>query len=242
MSFSLITGANRGIGLEYVRQLAANASNTVVALVRSASAANPELEAAATAGPGKIHILECDVSSSASISALPGLINSTLGADTKFDLVINNAAILHSQTLSPLDVTPDAVFSHMTTNLIGPMLTFQVLQPFLKEGSKIANISSGAGCITMTADGRMKSLRPITAYSISKAALNMLTACQAKHMEPKGVVVVAVDPGWVKTKMGGPGAQIEIADSARDVLKTLDGLTMKDTAKFVLYNGTELPW
>lgn len=129
--------------------------------------------------------------------------------------------------------------AHFETNVIGPALLLQALAPRLAMGAVVANITSGVGSMAMIMDGRVNAQYP--AYSISKTALNMLTVHQAAELKGKAIVV-CVDPGWVKTKMGGLGALMEAADSARNVLRTLSSLRDEDTGKFMSNDGTPVPW
>jgi NAD(P)-dependent dehydrogenase (short-subunit alcohol dehydrogenase family) len=127
----------------------------------------------------------------------------------------------------------------MATNVLGPARTLQALLPLLAPDAVVANISSGIGSLTMLSDGRIPA--KAAPYSLSKAALNMLTVHQARQLreEGSGVVVVAIDPGHVKTEMGGPEAVVEVADSARGVL---GGWGVGDSGRFLLYSGVGLEW
>ncbi|AEO59581.1 NADP-dependent dehydrogenase-like protein [Thermothelomyces thermophilus ATCC 42464] len=247
MPVYVITGTRAGIGLEHVRQLSQAASNTVFALVRSAAGDLATLKSIQQTAAAKVHILECDVSSESSIAALPDRIREASGdANIKINTLINNAAVLHAREQTALTLTPAALNDHMRSNLLGPALVLQALLPLLAPGARVANISSGAGSLTLLATGRITP--EITPYSLSKAALNMLTVHQQAQLRARsggggsGIVVVAVDPGHVKTEMGGPNAVVEVEDSARAVLKLVEGLTERDGGKFWLYNGEELPW
>ncbi|KAL2126624.1 hypothetical protein VTI74DRAFT_523 [Chaetomium olivicolor] len=245
MPVYVVTGARTGIGREYIRQISLSPSNTVFALVRSLSGDISALQAIQATNPGKVHILACDVSSPASISTLPEAITSASGNPSlKVDVVINNAAILHSRPQTALTMTSETLLSHIQTNVLGPTLVFQALLPLLSSTAKVANITSGIGSLAMVSDGRINA--EITPYSISKAALNMFTVHQARQLkekeETKGIVVVAVDPGHVKTEMGGPAAVVEVEDSARGVLKTMEGLGEGDSGRFLLYTGVGLEW
>ncbi|GKT87347.1 short chain dehydrogenase/reductase SDR [Colletotrichum tofieldiae] len=207
----VITGARGGIGLEYVTQLSRDPANTVVALVRSASpsADLSSLAAVKAASKATTHILECDIASEASIRALPGVLSAALGHSARVDVLINNAATLQYASQTSLTLDAAAVEAHMTTNVLGPARMLQALLPFLTAGGDgeglavavVANITSGAGSLGCISEGRVKPV--LAGYSISKAALNMLTVHQAKELKNKGVVVVAVDPGHVKTASGG---------------------------------------
>ncbi|KAL2880449.1 hypothetical protein SGCOL_004169 [Colletotrichum sp. CLE4] len=260
----VVTGARAGIGLEYINQLSKSPSNTVIALVRSTSpSSSPSLsvlEAIRSSSVATTHILECDVSSEASIAALPGRLSAVLdkGRETtpaKVDFLINNAATLQFAHQTSLTLDKEGLDVHMETNVLGPARMVQVMMPFLtaKRGDEgksegeggeriaavVANITSGAGSLGWTSDGRVGML---AGYSISKAALNMLTVHQARELRSEGVVVVAVDPGHVKTASGGPGATVEVEDSARGILSLLAGLKVANSGRFFLYNGTSVPW
>ncbi|GKT47229.1 C-factor [Colletotrichum spaethianum] len=245
-----ITGARGGIGLEYVAQLSRDPANTVVALVRSASSSAGFSSLAATQATSKatVHILECDVASEASISALPGILSAALGDSARVDVLINNAATLQYASQTSLTLDAAGLEVHMTSNVLGPARMVQVMLPFLtargdgegRAAAVVANITSGAGSLSQISEGRV---RPVLAgYSLSKAALNMLTVHQAKELRSKGVIVVVVDPGHVKTAAGGPGATVEVEDSAGSVLRLLAGLRDEDSGRFYLYNGTSVPW
>ncbi|KAK7985111.1 NAD(P)-binding protein [Apiospora saccharicola] len=225
MPVYVVTGARGGIGLEYVRQLTTNPSNTVIATLRDTSADISDLQ-------------DCDISSESSIATLAQAIPPI--GEEKIDVLINNAAIQQSQDQTGLKIDGDSLLSHMKTNVLGPAKITQTLLPYLRVGSAvIANISSGLGSLAVLSD---RSIDPcMTSYSISKCALNMLMVHQAYEL--KGVaVVVCVDPGHVKTVMGGPEVAVEVDDSARGVLKVLSGLKTEDTGKFFQYTGDNVPF
>jgi len=230
-----------GIGLGYVRELSKSPSNTVFALVRSLTKGDLTAlqEIQASCAPGQVRILECDVSSPESVTKLPA----QLPSDTTIDVLINNAAILHGDENS-LTLKPETLHEHIQTNVLGPALVFQTLLPYLSPTAKVVNISSGLGSMQMLLDGRINADR--TAYSVSKAALNMLTVHQAKQVKTvagkEGVIVVCVDPGWVKTEMGGPNAVLRVEDSVQGVLKVIEGLRIEDSGGFFLYRGDKLDW
>ncbi|KAK4171518.1 NADP-dependent dehydrogenase [Triangularia setosa] len=248
----VITGTRTGIGLEYVRQLAQSHNNTIFAIVRSLTgdlAALKSIQASSSHLDSKVYILECDVSFPSSIAALPELILSATDTDTantplKIDVLLNNAATLHSRPETALTLTAPTLLSHMQTNVLGPALVFQSLfsSGLLSPTARVVNITSGIGSLRMVGDGRINA--EITPYSISKTALNMFTVHQARQLRAVGseAVAVAVDPGHVKTEMGGPAAVVEVEDSARGVLKVVKELKEGDSGKFLLYNGEELEW
>jgi NAD(P)-dependent dehydrogenase (short-subunit alcohol dehydrogenase family) len=239
MPVFVITGARTGIGLEYTRHLANNPSNIVVAVVRDLKADITSLKAITLSSAAKAHILECDISSETSLSSLAPHFVSAVGQEARVHVLINNAAILHSRQKTSLNLSADGLLSHISTNVVGPTKVLQSLLPHLAPGAIVANITSGIGSLTMISDGRITA--GITPYSISKTALNMLTVHQAQQLKGKAIVV-CIDPGHVKTVMGGPNAVMEIEDSAKSVLATLANLKAHDNGKFLLYDGTELPW
>ncbi|KAK4153822.1 C-factor [Chaetomidium leptoderma] len=189
---------------------------------------------------------QCDVSSSSSISALPNLLLSTTQDPQSFKInfLINNAGIIHSRPETSLTMSPAALLSHITTNVLGPSQILQALLPLLAPNAVVANISSGIGSLAMVSDGRIDAAVTGTPYSISKAALNMLTVHQAQQLKAmgNGVVVVAVDPGYVKTDMGGAQAMVEVADSASGVLGVLGALKEGGGGKFFSFTGERLEW
>lgn len=235
----VITGARAGIGLEYIRQLSTSRDNTVVAVVRDVAADLTHLNniLASSATKAQVYVAEGNLASPESLASLP----SRLPQGLKIDFLIQNGAILIEATRGEKasTVAVNSLNAHFETNVIGPVLLLQALAPLLATGAVVANITSGVGSMAMIMDGRVNAQYP--AYSISKTALNMLTVHQAAELKGKAIVV-CVDPGWVKTKMGGPGALMDAADSASNVLRTLSSLRDEDTGKFMSNDGTPVPW
>jgi NAD(P)-dependent dehydrogenase (short-subunit alcohol dehydrogenase family) len=228
----VITGANRGLGLEFVRQLSATASNTIIAGVRSLKGDLNDLQALASKPP-TIRILECDTASLDSISAFGAAVTKTLGPDGQVDYLLNNAGINTVPTQTALKLDANDVQEHIAVNVLGPAKTVEALLPHLGEGSVVVNMSSGLGSCG-------KGTGKCAAYSISKAALNMLTVHQAAELKGRGVKVISMDPGWVKTRMGGAGAVLEPEESISGMLKVIHGL--EGSGKFYRYDGSEVPW
>ncbi|PMD43060.1 NAD(P)-binding protein [Hyaloscypha variabilis F] len=239
MPVFVITGANRGLGLEFVRQLSTDSSNTILAATRSLSRDLSDLESLKSKG-ATIHILECDTGSQDSITAFSKQVASVLGGDDKkIDFLLNNAGINATPKQTSLTLTPDSLANHINVNVLGPANTVQVLESHLQKGTVVMNMTSGLGSLGYS---RTKDPTGCTSYSISKAALNMLTVHQADNLKGKGVVVVCIDPGWVKTDMGGSGAVLEKEESIGGMLKCLRGLKSTDSGRFFLYDGSERPW
>lgn len=193
----MITGANRGLGLEFVRQLTTTSTtgpHTILATVRSlANTDVSALEALAknTTNSSTLTIHECDTSTPSSIRAFTASLPSSL---TSLSTVINNAGINSHPSQSALTMTPEVMHAHIDTNVLGPALLTQSLLPLLQKGSVVVNVTSGMGSFgkAIVADAK-------TTYSVSKAALNMLSAHQAAELKGRGIKVLAMDPGWVKT-------------------------------------------
>lgn len=219
----LVTGANRGIGLEFVRQLRAS-GRRVIGAARRPSAA-PELCSLAD------RVVELDTAEDDSIAALP----SRLG-DEPIDVLINNAGVGgEGKTLDSL--TSAELASVFRVNSIGPMLVARAVVAGLRRGRRrlIVNISSILGSIEAHQGGSY-------AYRASKAALNMMTVGLAKELKPEGFCCVTVHPGWVRTDMGGPNAPLAAPDAVASMLRVFEGLAVQDSGRFLNYDGTGLPW
>jgi NAD(P)-dependent dehydrogenase (short-subunit alcohol dehydrogenase family) len=239
MGIFVVTGTNRGIGLEYVRQISADSSNVVFAVVRNVNGDLAALKEIESQSEGRVQILEGDISSESSLNTLASTFASILGQVKKVNVLINNAAILSARSEDSTSLTTESLLAHMTANVMGPAKVVQGLLPHLAQDAVIANITSGVGSLALLSDGTIDA--SITPYSISKTALNMLTVHQAQQLKGQAIVV-CIDPGHVKTTMGGPNAVLEIPDSARGVLGVIAGLQPADTSKFFSYKGEEVPW
>ncbi|WRZ92105.1 SDR family NAD(P)-dependent oxidoreductase [Streptomyces sp. NBC_01007] len=221
---ALVTGANRGIGLETVRRLASD-GHTVHLTARSAEAAADAAEAIGLPG---VRPLRLDVTSEADIAA------AARGIDA-LDVLINNAAITYDTwqraTTADLDVVREAA----ETNLYGPWRLTQMLLPLLRASRhpRVVNVSSEAASLAGMGGGT-------PAYSASKAALNALTRMFAAELRSDGILVNAVCPGWVATDMGGPGGR-PVEEGAASVVwaATLDD--DGPTGGF-FRDGRPLPW
>jgi NAD(P)-dependent dehydrogenase (short-subunit alcohol dehydrogenase family) len=232
---SLVTGANRGLGLEFVRQLLAR-GDRVVATCRQPGKATA-LNALAGEHPGRLHVLPLDVSDPRAIAELVRelLLLDSDDARDRIDLLVNGAGVLHSGERfgSVSAVNLDDSFR---TNAMGPFLLTQALAPRLADGARVANITSQLGSIANTTRFGTPS------YDISKAAQNMATALLAAALRDRGIVVVALHPGWVQTDMGGSGANVTPADSVAGLLRVIGALKPSDSGTFLDWRGQSLPW
>lgn len=190
MGIWVITGANRGLGLEFVTQLSQDSSNTIIAASRSLS---QESLSGLQALDIKVnlHILECDTSSLDSIESFGKQVTALIN-NRKIDFLLNNAGVNVQPEMTSLNVTIEAITENMSVNVIGPAKIVQVLDSHLQSGSVVMNMTSGLGSLEET---RMMDQTKCTAYSISKAGLNMLTLHQASNLKIREVIVVCVDPG-----------------------------------------------
>jgi NAD(P)-dependent dehydrogenase (short-subunit alcohol dehydrogenase family) len=231
-----LTGANRGIGLEFVRQLAPKPRTTIIAAVRSKHGDIAALTSLNTAH--NIHIIECDVSSLDSLSSLEFRVAEILSrTGSNLDYIFNVAGINATSTDTSLTLSSESLQQHMQTNVFGPASIVQSLARYLARGATVLNMTSGLGSLTVATD-----VTKCCTYSMSKAALNMLTLHQAKDLKGQGVKVVCVDPGWVKTRMGGKGAMIEAEVSVGSILDVVKNLGEGDSGKFLRYDGGVVPW
>ena len=217
---ALVTGANRGIGLELCRLLKARGDH-VIAACRGAS---PELKALGVRVEEDV-----DVSDMASLITLA----QRLG-DTELDTLIANAGILRSEELGKLDF--GSIEAQWQVNALGPLRTVEALLSTLRQGSKLALITSRMGSIADNSSGGYYG------YRMSKAALNAAGMSLAHDLKPRGVAVITLHPGFVKTEMTGRHGQLEPSESAKLLLSRIEALTLDSTGQFLHANGEQLPW
>jgi NAD(P)-dependent dehydrogenase (short-subunit alcohol dehydrogenase family) len=230
---SLVTGANRGLGLEFVRQLLAR-GDRVVATCRQPGKATA-LNALAGEHPARLHVLPLDVADPRAIAELQRELLLLADDGDRLDLLVNGAGVLHSGERfgSVSAVNLDDSFR---TNAMGPFLLTQALATRLADNARVANITSQLGSIANTTRFGTPS------YDISKAAQNMATALLAAALRERGIIVVALHPGWVQTDMGGAGATVTPADSVAGLLRVIGGLKPADSGRFLDWRGQSLPW
>ncbi|KAI0266193.1 C-factor [Gloeopeniophorella convolvens] len=229
----LVTGSNRGIGLEIVKQLLASAENIVIATCRRPDAATA-LKALENGAAGKLHVAPLDVSDSTSIKTSAESLKDLLEPQG-LDYLINNAAVQEGPDTA-FDFNEEAFLRTFKANVVGPGLTAQAYLPYLEKGKKktIMNLSSGIGSIA-------SDYGPLhSSYCITKTAVNMLTSKQASAR--KDIIAFAIDPGWVATDMGGPNADLKPEVSVAGLLKVITNITPEQSGKFLRYNGEEVPW
>lgn len=243
-----VIGTNRGIGLEFVRQLAQSPDNTIIATVRP-YADRTDLDAVASP---TTHIVECDTANVQSVHIFSNQVarNVLMGASgpshTKIDFLIVNAGINGTPAgQDSLSLDPVLLSEQMAVNVVGPakVVEFLVDRKALSPAVRILNMSSGFGSLSQSA---AMAFRTSISYSLSKAALNMLTVHQGHDVRARGnlpqAVVISMDPGWVKTRLGVECAPLETSVSVGGMLQVLHGLKDEDNVSFYGQDGKRKEW
>jgi len=231
MITALVTGANKGIGLEFCRQLAAR-GDTVIATCRRPSAALVAL-------PARV-LEEIEMTSDASVARLAREL-----AGVRIDWLVLNAGTYDSAGLGALDF--DRMRHEYDVDALGPLRVTQALLPNLAPGSKIALVGSRAGSIGDNTSGG------VYGYRMAKAALNMAGVSLARDLHARGVAVVVLHPGVVDTdvlraavatlgSMVKPTDTVSPEAAVRDMLVRIDDLTLETSGRFLHRNGQVLPW
>ncbi|HVB83352.1 MAG TPA: SDR family oxidoreductase [Rhodanobacteraceae bacterium] len=233
MRTALITGANRGLGLEFTRQLLAQGLQ-VIACSRTPATAS-ELAALVAAHPQRLRQLPLDVAEAEAIAALPAQL--AAAGVSHLDVLINNAGVLVSGERYGALRAADLARS-FAVNASAPLLLTEALTPLLMQGhaAKVLCVSSQLGSIAQASNYRTVS------YAMSKAALNMGMRRLAAELGPRGIAVVAMHPGWVRTAMGGEQAPLDAPTAVRGMLAVLARLAPGDGGHFYAYDSSELPW
>ena len=225
----LITGANRGIGLEFAREYHAAGWNVI------ATARDPDAARSLKKMADDVRIVKLDVANAASVEAMASALEGQ-----PIDLLINNAAIgVSGASMSSIGTLKVDEFARLLeVNALGPVRVTQALLPNLRagKGKMIVGLSSGLGSIAGNEGGGYYG------YRESKAAIGMFMRSLAAELKNDGFTCIAIDPGWVKTDMGGAGAQLTVEQSVGGMRKVLDSLKPSDTGKFYRYDGSTLPW
>jgi len=219
LTTSLITGCNRGIGLELAKQLAAR-GDTVIGVCRNPSSGLTEL--------GVRIIDNVDVADAAGTERL---CNSLDGLP--IDILINNAGVLMGDSFGDLDY--DAMLHQFKVNSLGPLRVTEALSSNLKRGSRVAIVSSRVGSIEDNSSGGN------WGYRTSKTAVNMIGANLAHELRPRGIAVALLHPGLVATEMTN-GQGVMPSAAARGLIERIDELTLENSGSFWHAEGYKLPW
>jgi NAD(P)-dependent dehydrogenase (short-subunit alcohol dehydrogenase family) len=226
-----ITGANRGVGLSLTEKLL-ESGFIVLAGCRTAS----DKLTALGKSHAELKIVNLDVTDDRSVSQSLAAVSREVD---RLDILINNAAAyLTKSEISLADTDFEDVRKMYEINTLGPLRVTKSFLPLLEQGCKkmIVNISSEAGCITdcwRTSE---------YGYAMSKTALNMQSKILQNYLKPKGFKILAIHPGWVRTDMGGPDADISPKESAEGIAKLVVKDWALDEGIYFDYRGTPLPW
>ncbi|ACD20659.1 SDR family oxidoreductase [Paraburkholderia phytofirmans] len=248
-SVALVTGANQGIGLQIAKDLAARGLTVLV------GSRNLERgEAAATeVGLGAV-ALQLDVTDQASVTSAAARIRNEFG---RLDVLIQNAAISntkkqpgqsveeYAKTARPGNVDLDEMRAVWDTNVFGVLAVYQAMLPLLRKtpGSRIVNVSSGVGSLTTNSNPAFP-YRAIfgPVYAASKTALNALTVAMAIELEPEGIKVNAVSPGFTRTNLNGYAGTETVEEGAREAVRVALLGADGPTGTFTRWNGDTIPW
>lgn len=230
MKTTLITGANRGIGLEFVRQYAAEGWR-ILACSRQPEKSDT-LNAMAARYPEQITVHPLDVADHAQIETLAlSLTNESI------DLLVNNAGI-YTATHKNDNIDYEAWTHAFLVNTMAPLKMAQTFATQIARSNQkvIVTISSKMGSIEDNSGGGSY------IYRSSKAAVNMVVKSLSIDLKPTGVIAVVFHPGWVQTEMGGPNALISTTQSVSGMRHVISQLTLADSGKFIAYDGEIIPW
>lgn len=229
----ILTGASRGLGLEFTRSWLA-AGHHVVALARSASTSDGLAKLAADHGDA-LHRLDMTVADEQSVVRTCEQIGETWDAA---DLLLNNAGIYKHKgdTLADLDL--DDCLESIKVNTLGPIRMARALRPLLRKGNqpRIINMTSLMGSLADNSSGGS------WGYRMSKTALNMASRNMAHELASDGIIAVVIHPGWVRTDMGGVGAPLTIEEAVASMTRAMDNFTIAQAGGFYDRNGEPLPW
>lgn len=228
-----VTGANRGIGLGFAREWLSRGAR-VFATAREPDEAD-DLSVLAGEHPDRLTVLACDVTDEESILAARNRVAEEVDG---LDVVLNNAGI--SGERGPIgDLDPAEIRRVFAVNTLGPIRVTQAFLPLLRAGRaprRLVHMTSLMGSIDDNASG------DAYAYRISKCGLNMASRSMAVDLAGEGIVSVVLHPGWVRTRMGGSGARIDVAEAVRSLVDTIEGLAERHSGGFYDREGEPLPW
>src|SRR6266852_3670459 len=231
MTSILITGANRGLGLEFARQCAA-AGWRVFACCRNPDQAN-SLQALAADSKERVSLHRLDVKDFGQIESLARDLR-----DEPIDILLNNAGIYGPRQARFGQIDYRVWAEVFAVNVMAPMKMAECFVEHVARSERklIVGLSSLMGSIGETNQGQHY------LYRSSKAALNMVVRTLALDLRDRGITAVVLHPGWVQTDMGGSQAPLKAPESIRGMLKVINGLSLRESGKFFSYDGSEIPW
>lgn len=242
-----ITGANRGIGLEFVKQLTRlpQPPKHIFATCRNPNEAKDLQQLASE--HNCVHVVKLDVTETSEYPGLVKTVETALNGEG-LNVLINNAGVGGRIQLN--DVTGDQMMEYYRVNAVAPLLLVQAFLPLLKKAASTAADGSGLSCsraavvnistkVASIDDNKSGGGYP---YRASKVALNIITKSLSVDLKADGILAVVLHPGWVQTKMGGPNALISTETSVAGLLGTMEGLNEEASGSFFNYDGTVIPW
>ena len=232
MATVLVTGANRGLGLEFVEQLVARGDDVIATTRHNGRNAAGAIEALHDASDN-LDVLNLDMRDDASIAAFLGKIDGRA-----IDILINNAGVYGPRGAAFGELGGEPWAEVMQVNCIAPMLLAQALLPNLRLGSqrKLVFITSKMGSVADNRGGGSY------IYRSSKSALNAAVKSLSVDLAGEGFASMLLHPGWVQTDMGGPNALIDANTSVSGMLRVIDGAGQAESGKFIAYDGADIPW
>lgn len=248
MSSVFITGCNRGLGLEFVKELLAhsNPPSVLIATCRNPEAADSLQSLART--HSNLHILKLDILDFDSYEAIAQKTRDLVG-DRGLNVLINNAGIMRGLKNEMSQMNVKDLTDIYLTNTVAPIMLLKALRPLLKQAAErnqsspmgwsraaVVNITSILGSLASNTTGGYLE------YRESKAALNMAARSWALELAPENILVFSIHPGWVQTDMGGKEALLTVEQSVSNMLRVLYGLKPEHHGTFAQYDGKELPW
>jgi NAD(P)-dependent dehydrogenase (short-subunit alcohol dehydrogenase family) len=228
-SLALVVGANRGIGLGVVKEFLSHGWS-VIATARRPNAAG-DLKSLAAAHPGKLNIVRLDMTNTSQVDAFAGTL-----AGRKLDAVLVNGGTAGPEHMSASQATEAESGALMFTNAVAPIRLARAVAGSVRERTGVlAFTSSIMGSFTFNTGGH-------ELYRASKAALNSLTRGLWPEMRGRGITLLTLHPGWVRTDMGGPSAPVRVEDSARGLVAMIERERGKHRHAFIDYKGNEVAW
>jgi NAD(P)-dependent dehydrogenase (short-subunit alcohol dehydrogenase family) len=223
----LVTGANRGLGLEFVRQYGADGWKVL------ATCRDPKTADALNGLEGNIQVLPLDVADFLAIDTIARILSAE-----KIDLLLNNAGVYGSEKKIFGATNYDDWTEVLRINTQAPLKMAECFVEQIAKSDKklIVSVSSLLGSISANDSGEQYT------YRSSKAALNMVNQCLAVDLAEKGITSIVVSPGWARTDMGGPEAPVDPVDSVAGIHKVIEGVTVDDSGKFFNYDGALIDW
>jgi NAD(P)-dependent dehydrogenase (short-subunit alcohol dehydrogenase family) len=222
MKNAVVTGANRGIGLELTRQLLDSGYN-VHATYRSNKGGLEHIDS------DKLSIYKLDVRDQMQISNIVQSVD-------KIDLLINNAGVADGRWQSISEIDMEHALEVLNVNAVSPVLVTQQSLPKLANGSKVVMMSSLMGSISDCHSGRSY------AYRASKTALNMFSMAMKNELDANGISLLIMHPGWVETDMGGPNAPLSTEESVSGIMQRIEEQDMSMSGRYVEFDGSPIEW